>query len=122
MAPAWTRCSSPRAQGHQTDVPDPAHTRRVHPLTAGLLVALLGVGAFAGGVAVQKSHDSGTTAAASTGLAALAVVVTVVGFNDSLKVAVTVVAALTPVAPLAGAVAMTVGGVVSEGANTTSTQ
>jgi Domain of unknown function (DUF5666) len=51
---------------------DPAHTRRVHPLTAGLLVALLGVGAFAGGVAVQKSHDSGTTAAASTGLAALA--------------------------------------------------
>ena len=43
---------------------------------------------------------------------------------DSLNVAVTVVAVLTPVAPLAGVTLVTVGGVVScDGmANTTSTQ
>src|SRR5689334_8531084 len=48
----------------------------------------------------------------------------VVAFIDSLNVAVTTVATLTPVAPLAGDVVVTVGGVVSgpAGVNTTSTQ
>ncbi len=49
----------------------------------------------------------------------------VVGSIASLKVAVTVVPVLTPVAPLAGDCPVTVGGVVSEAAavvKTTSTQ
>lgn len=44
---------------------EPATTRRIHPLTASLLVALVAVGAFAGGVAVQKSKG---TAASVAGL------------------------------------------------------
>ncbi|MBU4215913.1 MAG: hypothetical protein KJ792_14830 [Actinobacteria bacterium] len=53
--PAWAAELAPRSR------------RRVHPVTVGLLAAVLLVGGFVGGVALQRGHQSTTTSASGRG-------------------------------------------------------
>jgi len=49
---------------------EPMAKRRLHPLTGALLLALFGIAAFAGGVAVQKSHGTAAASGVPTGFPA----------------------------------------------------